>query len=662
MQTCVLVFPSLSPNYLRVVRYQAKLCDLAVIPLGSGSSKSIGVCQKKYFLPPVPDANIEPSCPKQMADTSVPKKKRPPIQLYVPPAQRRSKLVAPQRENLKNDKIQKCSSNGRKVEIQDSNELQVNREDSLQDIEPVIAEEKEYVETPQVHCYCTQDIDYISNKKDLYVRPFYSYQCRCIKMLLLKDLFPFAKLLIFSINRLKHCFHWLRCDAQLYNANEDLSNFENVTEEIKYCNKFKIIFPTTRLSIFPYEIKEFCNINNFTELTTILQNRYCLCGDKLFLYLMDYIYCDYLWGPLVDNFKEGIQQRENSENFQDQTFGNFQLKYVDRLGNSTVFPQKPCENVNIDNLLEIIATSNQNESKKFDEVFSEASDKKDVNKATTEKKLVPKQIDRVIVLGERIEPPKLSPQSSPTIKLKPKQNEHEQEKEIMRKAKQNINRKTRPIIKYIDDDNDTLNIGKGDNVNNWEDLFNDEGELQEDIFTEIVYKVGPQVTIMKAAEDYSAYASKQVEELEHMVELYDFPPSFETNDIISSFSHLNSDSMYIKWIDDTHALLVLGSLTQAKKALEVSSPLIKVRPMSAASSLALEKANQFDLKPAMKRPQTNLQTARRLITSHLGAKSKVSREQSAKEREDLRLAKELKKRAKQNEKDAWEGSLRSSLK
>lgn len=61
--------------------------------------------------------------------------------------------------------------------------------------------------------------------------------------------------------------------------------------------------------------------------------------------------------------------------------------------------------------------------------------------------------------------------------------------------------------------------------------------------------------------------------------------------------------------------------------------------MSAASSSALEKANQFDLRPAMKRPQTNLQTARRLITSHLGAKSKVSKEQSAKEREDLRIAK-----------------------
>lgn len=49
-----------------------------------------------------------------------------------------------------------------------------------------------------------------------------------------------------------------------------------------------------------------------------------------------------------------------------------------------------------------------------------------------------------------------------------------------------------------------------------------------------------------------------------MVELYDFPSTFETHDIISAFSRLNSDSMYVKWIDDTHALLVLGSCSQGE--------------------------------------------------------------------------------------------------
>lgn len=49
-------------------------------------------------------------------------------------------------------------------------------------------------------------------------------------------------------------------------------------------------------------------------------------------------------------------------------------------------------------------------------------------------------------------------------------------------------------------------------------------------------------------------------------------------------------------------------------------------------------ASQYDLKPAMKRPQTNLQTARRLITTHLGTKSRVSKEQTEMERENLRKA------------------------
>lgn len=75
--------------------------------------------------------------------------------------------------------------------------------------------------------------------------------------------------------------------------------------------------------------------------------------------------------------------------------------------------------------------------------------------------------------------------NAPGVEPRIKQNEHEQEKEIMRNAKRNINRKTRPIIKYVDDDNDTLKIDRGDNLNNWEDLFNDEGELQDDVFSEV---------------------------------------------------------------------------------------------------------------------------------------------------------------------------------
>ncbi|KAJ8979891.1 hypothetical protein NQ317_017514 [Molorchus minor] len=237
-----------------------------------------------------------------------------------------------------------------------------------------------------------------------------------------------------------------------------------------------------------------------------------------------------------------------------------------------------------------------------------------------------------------------------------KSSEHEQEKEIMRIAKKNINRKTRPIIKYVDDSNNTLNISKNDNVNNWEDLFDDNGHIQEELFKEITHKVGPDVTIVKAKEDYtdySEYITKQSEELEHMVELYDFPSTLGTQDIIQAFSDIRSDAMYIKWVDDTHAIL-------HKRAIELDNPLIKVRPMTVASGMTLATAYKHDLKPAMKRPQTNLQTARRLITTHLGTKSQISREQTAKEREMILKLLKLKRLVRKNEQDAWEGNLRSS--
>ncbi|KAK9871752.1 hypothetical protein WA026_014206 [Henosepilachna vigintioctopunctata] len=142
---------------------------------------------------------------------------------------------------------------------------------------------------------------------------------------------------------------------------------------------------------------------------------------------------------------------------------------------------------------------------------------------------------------------------------------HEEEKEIMKKAKENINRKTRPLMKYSDDSDDLLKIDKQDHVNSWEDLFDENGELQEELLTEIkVDKVGKDTTIVKATEDYTPYMQKQSEDWEHIVEIYNFSPSLNTGDIIHAFNIFDSNSMYIVWVDDTHALLVLGSSSQGK--------------------------------------------------------------------------------------------------
>lgn len=60
--------------------------------------------------------------------------------------------------------------------------------------------------------------------------------------------------------------------------------------------------------------------------------------------------------------------------------------------------------------------------------------------------------------------------------------------------------------------------------------------------------------------------------------------------------------------------------------------------MSQASTVAAITASSSDLKPAMKRPQTSMQTARRLITTHLGTRSNLSKEAVEQERQALREA------------------------
>ncbi|GJQ67965.1 putative R3H domain and coiled-coil containing [Trypoxylus dichotomus] len=256
------------------------------------------------------------------------------------------------------------------------------------------------------------------------------------------------------------------------------------------------------------------------------------------------------------------------------------------------------------------------------------------------------------------------------------------DKEEMERAIVNINRKTRPLIKHVNVGNkDVLRIAIDDKdlkektkpksnvkgaishkqVSNWEDLFNEDDEINGGN--------KEQIKGNKVSEDSKEESSDEEElpkknagpnDLDHVIELYDFPSSFRTQDLMQLYSDVNNELMYIKWCDETHALLVLSTPNQAKRALHIQHGIIKSRAMGDASNIAAQVASRVDLKPAMKRPQTNMQTARRLINNHLGTKSKLSKEECAKEREELRKAKELKKALKQSENDAWNGNPRPS--
>lgn len=84
------------------------------------------------------------------------------------------------------------------------------------------------------------------------------------------------------------------------------------------------------------------------------------------------------------------------------------------------------------------------------------------------------------------------------INAKKVNDEVDKEKEEMRRATERINRKSRSIIKYIDN-NDTLKIEidsqgakknnglrNGENLTNWEDMFDDDGELKEPYLDEVI--------------------------------------------------------------------------------------------------------------------------------------------------------------------------------
>lgn len=68
----------------------------------------------------------------------------------------------------------------------------------------------------------------------------------------------------------------------------------------------------------------------------------------------------------------------------------------------------------------------------------------------------------------------------------------DKEKEEMRRATEKMNRKSRSIIKYIDntdmlkiDDEVGKPLKSGENLTNWEDLFDDDGELKEVYIDEV---------------------------------------------------------------------------------------------------------------------------------------------------------------------------------
>ncbi|KAF4075422.1 hypothetical protein AMELA_G00234350 [Ameiurus melas] len=240
----------------------------------------------------------------------------------------------------------------------------------------------------------------------------------------------------------------------------------------------------------------------------------------------------------------------------------------------------------------------------------------------------------------------------------------EKEDAGQRVSSENVDTTTRTTseLKAADDN---LKEEEEEERDNWDSLFTDDGEcLDPHLLEEISQKAGHnKASAQEPRFDYYNWRPEDEEvelredELSHIVEIYDFPLEFKTEDLIRAFCSYQQKGFDIKWIDDTHVLGLFSSPIAARDALRTKHPMLKVRPLSKSSSATKAKARDSSdyLLPAKERPQTSASLARRLVTGALGMKSKQSQEQREAERTQLRQAREQKRLAAKQRDDAWEG-------
>ncbi|GIY24941.1 coiled-coil domain-containing protein R3HCC1L [Caerostris darwini] len=196
----------------------------------------------------------------------------------------------------------------------------------------------------------------------------------------------------------------------------------------------------------------------------------------------------------------------------------------------------------------------------------------------------------------------------------------------------------------------------------WESMFNDDGECLNSDFLKELNSVTGKIQIHAAKNSYSDYqplSESGMQEFENILELYNFPREFTTQDLVSAFCNLRQSCFSIKWVDDTHALAIFTSPSLANQALQINHPFLKVRPVSDGTTESLAKARWFSCnsEPQKPRPATSAVLARRLVSQALGVKDKATKEQKDFERNVLKEAKE-KRRQKAKQKEAiWDGSV-----
>ncbi|NWW81140.1 R3HCL protein, partial [Climacteris rufus] len=196
----------------------------------------------------------------------------------------------------------------------------------------------------------------------------------------------------------------------------------------------------------------------------------------------------------------------------------------------------------------------------------------------------------------------------------------------------------------------------------WDALFNDDGDcLDPRLLEELSGGEKHQESRQSPRFDYygaePAAPDISDDELPHVIEIYDFPSDFRTEDLMRVFCSYQKKGFDIKWVDDTHALGIFSSPITARDALSTKHLMVKTRPLSQGTRASKAKARAYAeyLQPAKERPETSAVLARRLVIGALGVRSNQTPAQRDAERRKLQEAQERKRLENKQREDAWEG-------
>ncbi|KAM7103657.1 coiled-coil domain-containing protein R3HCC1L isoform 2-T3 [Ciconia maguari] len=196
----------------------------------------------------------------------------------------------------------------------------------------------------------------------------------------------------------------------------------------------------------------------------------------------------------------------------------------------------------------------------------------------------------------------------------------------------------------------------------WDALFNDDGDCLDPRLLEEL-SGGEKRRESRQSPRFDYYGAEPAApdlsnaELPHVIEIYDFPSDFRTEDLLRVFCSYQKKGFDIKWVDDTHALGIFSSPITAHDALSTKHLMVKTRPLSQGTRASKAKARAYAdyLQPAKERPETSAALARRLVIGALGVRSNQTPAQRDAERRKLQEARERKRLENKQREDAWEG-------